>query len=84
MSTNKHFGEYLSRYIETKGINAGKIAKKLNMTYNGFTFYYKSKNPRPETQEKILNVLGISLDELFNEQKEVNDDIVDYKTKYFQ
>lgn len=81
MSINKHFGEYLHRYIETKGINAGKIAKKLNLTYNGFTFYYKSKNPRPETQEKILNALGISLEELFSEKKEMNEE-EDYKAKY--
>ncbi|MEA5257211.1 helix-turn-helix transcriptional regulator [Arcicella aquatica] len=81
MIPNRHFGEALKKYIEINSITASKIADKLGMTPTGFFAYYKAKNPRPETVEKILKALDISLEDLFKDKKEVNNE-EDYKAKY--
>lgn len=77
MNLNRHFGEQLEKYIEKKGIAINKQAKKIGVSYQAYTDFFKSKNPRIGTQEKILNGLGITLEELFDEES--NDQLISMK-----
>lgn len=79
MNLNKHFGECLKKYIKDKGLKANVIASKIGISTSGFSDYYKAEYPRPETQQKILNALNITLEELYAQTNELAEPMEEYR-----
>jgi len=71
MNLNRHFGEALKKYIEDRGIAINKMADRIGVTYQAYVDYFNSKNPRDVTKTKILEGLGVTIEELFEEKVEV-------------
>lgn len=83
MNINNHFGQSLKAYLEAKGLKGTWLAKKLGKSSSAIYEYYKFKNPRPETEQIILEALGITLNELLSYPKTniVEEKVVDYKPR---
>lgn len=74
MKENEHFGQQLKFYLNTKGIKADWLAKQLGVTSPTINEYFRSQEPRRVTREKILNGLGITEDDLYNFDNEVQEE----------
>ena len=66
MIINYHFGKSLKKYLKDYGITQAHIAKKIGITTAGLNEYFKSGNPRIDTQEKVLKALGITIETLYS------------------
>ena len=73
MIPNYHFGISLRKYLDKHGIKQAHICDKIGVTTATFNSYFKAKNPREETQKRLLDALGITVEILYDECKEAKE-----------
>lgn len=73
MIPNYHFGESLRKYLDKHGIKQAHICDKIGVSTATFNSYFRVKNPREDTQEKLLKALGITIEILYDEGKEARE-----------
>lgn len=81
MNLNYNFGESLSAYLNKNRLTKLWLAQKLNVSHQTIDTYCNTRSPRQKTIDKILGVLGITLEELYkysSDETIVNEDDVKY------
>jgi transcriptional regulator with XRE-family HTH domain len=69
-------GENIKKIMNEKGISAKKIAEKaeISTTYLSYILNDKRKNPSLEVLQKIASILGVSVNDFFDDKYNTNKD----------
>ena len=69
MTDGEIFSENLNALLEAKGMNASKLTKMLDSSYNTIKSYTRGKIPNTQMLRKLALVLGVPMDDFFREHR---------------